>query len=105
MNLVFALVGILSISLLVGFAAIFLNAWTITVLWAWFVVPIVPTFPVLNYAQALGLAMAIGLLNPRHEDSHCKDERKTSERVANIVGILLWPVVTVAIGFVVRMFV
>ena len=103
MAIVIAVIGFVTAALLTVSLGLFLNAWAATVLWAWFVVPLVPFLPQLSYAGALGLMLAAGLFFP-HIDVHCEDKRKSTEKAASLVGTLLRPVVFVCIGWLVKYF-
>ena len=80
-----------------------ISAWAITVLWAWFVLPIVPFLPPLGYAQAIGIQLVISAIRP-HPISPCEDRRTTQEKIAILVGAALAPVFLVGVGWLVKYF-
>lgn len=91
------LVALVALGLLVP--VMLLNAWALTLLWAWFVVP---TFdvPALTIPVALGLSLIIALFKP------ITGEKQSVRRnlAIMIVGIIFPPCV-VGIGYIVQLFV
>src|SRR3990167_10906610 len=103
MALLFTFAGLLSIGFLVAAAGLFIRAWAITLLWAWFLVPIVPLLPLIGYAQALGLSLVLNTLITKpsvHNDS----ERSMAERIGEIAGIIIGPVFAVGVGWLIKYF-
>ena len=80
-----------------------INAWAVVVLWAWFVLPIVPFLPPLGYAQAIGIQLVMSAILP-HPTSLCEDKRTISEKVGVLIEIALAPVFLVGVGWLVRYF-
>ena len=94
--------GIFGIALLIAVASIW-RGYVFSVLWGWF---IVPTFalPALSIPLAIGIAMVVSFLT--YQFHHNKDDRKTGDKVAAAVGtIILYPLLTLGIGWVVLQFI
>jgi hypothetical protein len=80
-----------------------LHGWTLTVLWAWFVVP---TFRMaaLGIAPALGLSMLIGYLT-RQDINIEAPERTNGERLGRFIALaLVAPALTLGMAWVVHLF-
>lgn len=80
-----------------------LRGWTLTVLWAWFVMP---TFklPAIGIAPALGISLVVGYLTRQDFDVE-QPKRTQGERFARAVGLaLLSPALALAFGWVVHLF-
>jgi hypothetical protein len=102
------LFGILAILFLLSlvFGAFFYGAFTLTMLWHWFVVP---TFhaPALGIAQAIGLSLFVGYFKGNLVKKDTKKEgQDTYEHIGQKIGEMYIRLTAVlAIGFVVSIFV
>lgn len=65
-------------------------AWTATVLWGWFVVPIF-NVPQLTIWQAWGLSLTMGVFRP-----------KTAKSETNWQAVLILPPMALAVGYIIR---
>lgn len=101
--MILAMVGMV-VAVILGFVAMMvvasvLNGYVLTKLWGWF---IVPTFhvPVLHLVPAMGLAMVVSYLTYQIDTS--AQAEKAS--VTRWVGLILNPLVVLAIGWVLHKF-
>lgn len=79
------------------------NGWALMTLWGWFIVPVFE-LPSLTIVQAIGVAMVISFLT-KHTIPSMQQKRSTSEAISFLIGSsFLLPAVTVAVGFVVHLF-
>ena len=93
--------GVFLVPLTIGtiFVLSLVQAWSITLLWQWFVVPVF-ALPILSYAQALGLAYTYNAIKGAvgsYKDHEC-DGAKT------LLNGLLSPVTMVFFGWIVKTF-
>lgn len=90
--------------LVLGISSI-LNGWVLSILWGWFISPVFG-IPAITVGQAIGLAMVVSYLTYQHtENNASKKDEKTSYYVGLIVALLLRPLVTLGIGYIVHLFV
>ena len=79
-----------------------LNGWALSVLWGWF---IVPTFGAskLEIAPAIGLAMVVSFLTAKFQ---MQDEGGDAKRrlVTHSVFVIIHPLLALAIGWIVQLF-
>lgn len=90
-------IAILGLALIAGTA---MNGWGLSMLWGWFIVPIFKA-PPLSTVQAIGVAMVISFLT-----SDLQSETYKSKDFADLIGIfagkaIVYPVIVVAIGWLV----
>lgn len=81
------------------------SGYVLSVLWGWF---IVPTFelPALSVPVAIGVALTVRFLSPNVQSSNRDRTRTTGEMLTEMFGhALLYPAFTLALGWVVRMFI
>ena len=93
---------LLVVALFCGLVVYFIwaMAFVSTFLWLWFVVPVFGVAP-LTLLQAYGLATLVTFWTHQHITDKVKDERKTSEIAAEIIGLFARPWVTLLIGYIV----
>jgi hypothetical protein len=92
--------AVVSIGLLYLYSAFSLG-YVGMVLWAWFIVPVFG-LPALSWGQAYGIALLIGLYCYRINTN--KDERTTSEKVGQAIGLLLSPWLVLLAGWIGKTF-
>jgi len=95
------IVSVLSIVALVVINIV-VNAWALTILWAWFVVPVF-ALPILTIGQAAGLACIISFIwggNGRKSEYKTGSVEWWSELVSKAV---FNPVLAVAVGFIIHL--
>jgi hypothetical protein len=76
-------------------SAAILRGWALSILWGWFAVPIFG-LPALGVAQAIGIAMTVGLMT--HQYIPAKDKDKWMP----VVTMILTPFIALGIGWIVR---
>ena len=77
------------------------KGYVLTVLWAWFVVPVFG-LPALALAPAIGLSLVVSFLTYQHGVAQ-DDTGDFSDRIAkSVVNAMLWPAMALGIGWVVR---
>ncbi len=95
--IVIAFLAIVGIPLIVY--VVWAHALVIKTFWAWFIVSAFDLKP-LTWAQAWGLSMIVSYLTHVAHTCKSKDERETSEKVAEFVMLLLKPWIALGIGYV-----
>ena len=94
--------GVVGIALLIALASVW-RGYVFSVLWGWFIVPIFG-LPVLTIPVAIGVAMVVSFLTYQYQ--HNEDKRSQGDRIASLVGvIILYPLLTLGIGWVVLQFI
>jgi hypothetical protein len=78
--------------------ALIVRAMVIVALWAWFVVPLSPSIPVLHIAWAIGLSAAIFALHPVYDTSATTDTALINSVALAYIG----PLLALGIGLIVR---
>ena len=82
--------------------SVLLNGWALHILWGWFIAPVFGV-PVLSIAQSIGVAMVIGFSTYQYIES--TSDKNGRDRFAGAVGAtVLRPLVSVALGWVVHLF-
>ena len=77
--------------------AYLLNGWVLHILWGWFIVPTFPAAPSINIPEAMGIALIVGFLTSRYQD--------TSEHGTEVFFYTFTlPFVALAIGWVIYLF-
>lgn len=92
--------GFVSIGLLYLYSAFSLG-YVGMILWAWFIVPVFG-LPALSWGQAYGIALLTGLYCQRYQNNTNKDERTTSEKVGQTIGLLLSPWLVLLAGWIAK---
>lgn len=80
-----------------------LNGWVLTVLWAWFVVPVF-ALPLLSTAYAIGIASIIGFLTHQYQRSD-NDLSANDSLIAALAYAIGRPLLLLAFGWIVLQFV
>jgi hypothetical protein len=100
-TILFVILGMIGIMLLSIPLSLY-TAWCITTLWSWFAVPY--GLPQLSYATAVGLVLIVSIL--KGNLSVKKDDNKTlAENVGIFIGVLLAPLLTVGVGYLIKLFI
>lgn len=96
-----ALLKLLAVLALIP-TSIFLNGYTLSVLWGWFIVPIFG-LPTLGIVSAMGFALVVTYLT--HQADWTKDENKTSGAVGRAFTVaVLKPLFGLLFGWVLLQF-
>lgn len=80
-----------------------LNGFVLTVLWGWFVVPLF-SLPPLNIPQAVGISIILSYLTHQKTDTKDKDDGFWSTILSALLYIILYPLLVLAIAWVVQLF-
>lgn len=99
----FGVIGVLLLFVVLSIYGVWAGAFVGSHLWAWFVSPVFG-LPLLTKAQAWGIALLTGYWTHQHITIPIKDERPLSEKVAQIVGLMLYPWFILLIGYVCHRF-
>jgi len=91
-----ALAMILALLMLLGFY----NAWAISLLWGWFIVPAF-ALPALTILQAWGLAIFVTYLT-YHPQSNQHNKDLTAYFIGEVVKFMTKPLIAVGIGWLVK---
>ena len=79
------------------------RGWVLATMWVWFIVPIFH-LPSLTIPQAIGVSMVLALLT-KDTASNADDKKSTAEKWAHAgATILVAPVVTLGLGWIVLQF-
>jgi hypothetical protein len=99
-----ACVGLLVLTVVAVVLGAVMNGYVLSVLWGWFVVPLFSA-PPLSVATAIGLSLAVGML-VSHESSSSSGKKDTSDAIAAVVSrVILAPLFTLFVGWIVKSFV
>ncbi len=80
------------------------NGWAFAALWGWFIVPIF-SLPSLHISEAIGVALIVSFLTASRM-KHDEITEGLGEAIANaIVQLILYPLISVSIGWIVYQFV
>jgi hypothetical protein len=79
------------------------RGYALTVLWAWFVVPVFH-LPVLSIAPAIGLSLIVSFLTYQYDAKTPTDGDATDEFVRAAIGSFLLPLAAIGIGWIVHQF-
>lgn len=80
------------------------RGYVLTILWVWFVVPVFH-LPALGIVTAIGISLVVSFLTHQHRPENPADTRGAGEKFGeSIVFALLWPAMTLLIGWAVHLF-
>ena len=97
-----ALLGAIAMAATAFVVAWLLNGWVLTILWGWFIVPTFGLRP-LGFIPALGVALVVGYLTRQFVDVEAP-KRTTGERWARAFVIAMSPLLSLAMGWVLHLF-
>lgn len=100
------ILGIILLAIVLITVSSLINGWTISVLWDWFIVPLFG-LPSLSIPAAIGLAIVVGYfaLGSEHmKKSESDDETVTDKLLRAVIWMIMKPVFTLLIGFIVVQF-
>lgn len=105
MTEVFSLIGLLvSLPLLLGLGAV-LNGWALSLMWAWFVIPVF-SLPSISIGQAIGIGMIASFCTWQNAaQDEDKDEDALVRFFKGVFLIIFRPLITVGIAFIVKQFI
>ena len=72
------------------------QGWAMSTLWGWFVVPL--GLPIISVAEAAGLCLVASVLRMRRTGN------SSSDRFEAIAGSIIFPLVSVVIGWIIKTF-
>jgi len=93
------------------FMGMFLRAWALATLWAWFILPL--GAPRIGYAHALGISTLVSMFTHQFpsarqigEDADWKRQpsNKSTVYIRDAVALILWPLLAVGAGFLYKRF-
>ena len=93
--------GCLVVLLLAG--ASIVQGFVLAQMWAWFVVPLFH-LPALSVAAAIGLALTVGMVT-RNSEPEDKDKSTAERLITSLIKAFLAPVITLAMGWIVKGFI
>jgi len=96
------ILAILGFPVLVALSAV-TAGWVLSILWGWFVVPAFG-IPALTIAQAIGVSYVVSFLARRTAQPN-KGEKEHSEVIWGLSVLLISPLLTLGIGWVIHLFV
>lgn len=77
------------------------NAFALTYLWRWFIIPLAPgQIPELTFWWAMGLAMVVGFLTKNQLQQSSKDEANAAIKV--VAGAILLPFICLFFGWLIH---
>lgn len=79
-----------------------LNGWVTSILWGWFIVPL--GAPTIGIANAIGLALFVGLFVNRQVIAPTEGETDTNKSVVKVVLAVLFPFIALGIGWIIHQF-
>lgn len=79
--------------------AVIINGWALSVLWGWFVSPLFH-LPPLSIPYAIGICLIVNHLTKQTPKEN-NDKKDTNERIADIIAILINPLISVLFGWIV----
>ena len=89
MEAIAAVIGIILIlGVLISYSAVSWG-WVLFKYWGWFVLPVFPELPAINFVQAMGLMLVIGLFK-NVSDGNIKDEYKDSSKTWGVIIFAPW---------------
>lgn len=94
--------GVLAVAIGFTIVGAVLNGWALSVLWGWFIVPVLKV-PQLTILQAIGVAMVVSFLTKNYSTS---DKSKgTADLIGDLIAAtLINPVLTIGLGWIVLQF-
>lgn len=100
--LIGACAAIVVVGGLATIAAAFVNGWVLSILWGWFIQPYFEV-PALTIPLAIGIVLVVGFLT--HQGKQAKDTRDTAQQLSDAASeVILYPLVVLALGYFVQMF-
>ena len=102
MSAMIAFGGLVGVIALAALASIW-KGYVLTVLWAWFVVPIFG-LPVLSLAPAIGISLMVSFLTHQSDATTAKEGTPTDRFAKSVSHALIAPAVVLGIGWVVNQF-
>ena len=102
-EVVLTALGALTLVVTAVVVGVTVRGWVLATMWVWFIVPIFH-LPPLTIPQAIGVSMVLALLT-KDTTSNAADTRSTTEKWAHAgATILVAPVVTLGLGWIVLQF-
>lgn len=98
-------IGLLTTFAVTLVIASILNGWALSILWAWFIVPVFG-LPALSIVQAIGLAMVVSFLTRRIAIKKEDDEEEGAWLIIAkaLLYAIISPLLTVFVGYIVTLF-
>lgn len=96
--------GLAAVAVIGIFVNALMNGWVLSILWGWFVSPLFG-LPSLSIPAAIGFALVVGMLTKQETQNETKDKEFSSIIAALIARVFLAPLVTLSIGWIVKLFI
>jgi hypothetical protein len=80
------------------------RGYVLTILWAWFIVPVFH-LPALGIVAAIGFSLMITFLTYHHQREDQADTRSAGEQFGQGMMIaLIWPLIYLGMGYLIQLF-
>jgi hypothetical protein len=100
-NTILGCIGLLTAAVLMAIISTVVNGWALSLLWAWFVVPIFE-LPDLSLMQAIGIAMIINFSTSNLAKEKIQAEKGWPDIIGNYLGGAIgYPVISVYVGWII----
>jgi hypothetical protein len=97
-----ACLGVIALFIILPPLAWFVNGLCVKTLWDWFVLPVFETAPAISIWQAVGLMMVVTTLTDRMVFYQVVQDPKKSTLTHSLVQLLVSPIITIAVGYVLK---
>lgn len=95
--------GKLALALLLAVLGSIMGGWALSVTWRWFIVPVFSA-PTLTIAQAIGVGLVVNLLTSRQTKEEDEDESWIEKVIKAAIYVVLYPLMAVGIGWIIKGF-
>jgi hypothetical protein len=100
-NTILGCIGLLTAVILMVITSTIVNGWALSLLWAWFVVPIFE-LPTLSLMQAIGIAMLINFSTSNLAKEKIQVEKGWTDIIGHYLGGAIgYSVITVFFGWII----
>lgn len=89
-------------SLMILIPALLLDAWVLTKLWGWFVVPTFTSAPPLHLAAAVGISLLVGFVTRTYNFDYKPESEKKKDFAGRLSFTFLSPIVIVLLGWIIQ---
>lgn len=98
-----AVVSVLTICVPIA-ATTIINGWVLSILWGWFMVPIL-SLPQLSVPAAMGIALVVGNLTHQYNPRNKHDEDNDEDTVRLFFALIVFrPLFVLSLGWIVKAF-
>ena len=100
----FGCLGIILFAIASVFFGAVASGWVLSIVWAWFVMPLFPLVPILTIPQAIGFSLVTGMLAGSSSQTDNK-ERTTGEAIVHLLAIAFGrPIMILVIAYIIKSF-